>query len=89
VFDATVMPPKQVRSFKTRDVPAWITFGVNGEFVYLSSGDVVDASTKEIVGGLKDELGRDVDSEKQVEVVFSDGKPARTVDPFGVGQIRR
>ena len=88
VFDATVMPPKQVKSIKTRDVPAWITFGVDGKFVYLSSGDVINAATKEIVGGLRDEVGRKVDSEKQVEVVFANGKPARTVDPFGVGQVR-
>ncbi|HEY2846122.1 MAG TPA: YncE family protein [Bryobacteraceae bacterium] len=88
VFDATVMPPKQGKSFKTRAVPAWITFGVDGKFVYLSSGDVVNAATKEIVAGLIDEAARKVDSEKQVEVVFASGKPARTVDPFGVGQVR-
>jgi DNA-binding beta-propeller fold protein YncE len=88
VFDATVMPPKQVKSIKTRDVPAWITFGVDGKFVYSSSGDVISAATKEIVAALKDEAGRNVDSEKQVEVVFAKGKPAHTVDPFGVGQIR-
>jgi DNA-binding beta-propeller fold protein YncE len=89
VFDATVMPPKQVKSIKMRDVPAWITFGVGGKFVYSSSGDVINAATKEIVAGLKDEAGRNVDSEKQVEVVFAGGKPVRTVDPFGVGQVRK
>jgi DNA-binding beta-propeller fold protein YncE len=88
VFDASVMPPKQRKSIKTRAVPAWITFGLGGKFVYISSGDVINASTKEIVAGLKDEAGRMVDSEKQVEVVFAGGKPARTVDPFGVGQVR-
>jgi DNA-binding beta-propeller fold protein YncE len=81
-------PPKQVKSIKTRQVPAWITFGVGGEYVYLSSGDVINAATKEVVAGLIDEAGRKVDSEKQVEVVFAIGKPARTVDPFGVGQVR-
>jgi hypothetical protein len=48
----------------------------------------MNAATKEVVAGLKDELGRDVDSEKQVEVTFAKGRPMRTVDPFGVGQVR-
>jgi DNA-binding beta-propeller fold protein YncE len=89
IFDATVMPPKQVRSIKSRDVPAWITFGIDGKFVYLSSGDVIDAATKRVVAGLEDEMGRHVDTEKIVEILILNGKPARTVDPFGVGQIRR
>jgi DNA-binding beta-propeller fold protein YncE len=88
VFDATVMPPKQVKSIKTRGVPAWITFGVDGKFAYLSCGEVINATTKEVVAGLTDEAGRNVESEKQVEVVFANGKPVRTVDPFGVGQVR-
>jgi hypothetical protein len=89
IFDATVMPPKQMKSVKTRDLPAWITFGIDGKFVYLSSGDVIDASTKEIVGGLKDEFGHQVRAEKVVEVLFENGKPVRTVDQFGVGKVRR
>jgi DNA-binding beta-propeller fold protein YncE len=89
VFDATVMPPKQFKSIKTREVPAWITFGVGGKYLYLSSGDVVDASSKQVVAGLVDEMSRLVDTEKQAEVVFVDGKPVRTVDTFGVGQVRR
>ncbi len=92
VFDATGFDgkaaPKQVTSIKTRQVPAWITFGVGGKYVYLSSGDVINAASKEVVAGLIDEAGRKVDSEKQVEVVFASGKPTRTVDPFGVGQVR-
>ena len=51
--------------------------------VYPSSGDIINTATKEIVAGLTDEGGRKVDRQKQV-----DGKPARTVDPFGVGQAR-
>jgi DNA-binding beta-propeller fold protein YncE len=89
IFDSTVMPPKQVRSIKSRNVPAWITFGIDGKFVYLSSGDVIDAATKRAVVGLEDEMGRHVDTEKIVEILIVNGKPARTVDPFGVGQIRR
>jgi hypothetical protein len=88
VFDSTVMPPKQTRSIRTRDVPAWLTFGLDGKFVYPSSGDVINAATKEIVAGLKDEFGNQVRSEKLVEVLFANGKPVRTVDQFGVGLVR-
>ena len=89
VFDATVMPPKQVKSIQMPEVPVWITFGLDGKLVYSSSGDVIDASTKEIVTALKDEFGRPVRSEKIVEVLYVDGKPTRAVDQIGVGLVTR
>ena len=88
VFDATAMPPEQMMSIATREVPAWLTFGLDGEFVYPSSGDVIDAATKEIVAGLTDEFGNVVRSEKMIEVLFVDGQPVRTVDQFGIGLVR-
>ncbi len=88
VFDATAMPPEQMMSIPTRDVPAWLTFGLDGEFVYPSSGDVIDAATKEIIAGLTDEFGNTVRSEKMIEVLFEDGQPVRTVDQFGIGMVR-
>jgi hypothetical protein len=88
VFDATVMPPKQMKSIRTRSNPSWITFGLDGKYVFPSSGDVIDAATKQVVGGFKDEIGRQVESEKILEILFVDGKPVRTVDQFGVGQVR-
>jgi hypothetical protein len=88
VFDATVMPPKQIKSIRTRSNPSWITFGIDGKFVYPSSGDVIDAATKQVVGGLTDEIGRQVESEKMLEVLFIDGKPIRAGDQIGVGQVR-
>jgi DNA-binding beta-propeller fold protein YncE len=88
VFDATVMPPKQIKSIRTRSNPSWITFGIDGKFVYPSSGDVIDAATKQVVGGLRDEIGRQVESEKLLEILFVDGKPIRAVDQIGVGMVR-
>jgi hypothetical protein len=42
-----------------------------------------------VVAQLKDETGREVQSEKAVEVLFNpDGRIAKTVDQFGVGQVR-
>jgi DNA-binding beta-propeller fold protein YncE len=88
VFDATAMPPKQMKSIRTRSNPSWVTFSMDGKFVFPSSGDVIDASTKQVIGGLTDEIGRQVESEKMVEVLFIDGKPIRAGDQIAVGQIR-
>ena len=81
------MPPKQVRSIKLRDQPFWLTWSANGKWVYASSGDIIDTSLKQVITSLKDELGRDVQGEKAVEVIYQDGKLLKTVDQFGVGQV--
>src|SRR5436189_5209611 len=76
VFDATVMPPTLKTSVKVRDEPGWITFGIDGKLAYPSTGDVIDAKTKEIVAPLQDENGGKVESEKMLELDFANGKPA-------------
>jgi len=87
VFDNTVMPPKQIKSIKMRDEPFWLTWSANGKWVYASSGDIIDASSKQVITSLKDEVGRDVQGEKAVEVIYQDGKLLKAVDQFGVGQM--
>jgi DNA-binding beta-propeller fold protein YncE len=88
VFDATTLPPKQVASIKLRDQPGWVTFSLDGRHAYPSTGEIVDTATRRVVATLTDEAGRAVQSEKLLEVVFADGKPARTGDQFGVGRKR-
>ena len=88
IFDATVMPPKQVASIKLRDQPGWVTFSMDGRYAYPSTGEVIDTTTRKIVVALTDEEKRVVQSEKVVEVVMSDGKVARTGDQFGIGRKR-
>ena len=88
IFDATVMPPKQVTSIALRDQPGWITFSMDGRYAYPSTGEVIDTKTREIVARLEDETGRAVQSEKVVEIVFSNGKLSRTGDQFGIGRRR-
>jgi len=87
IFDATVMPPKQITSIKVRDQPGWITFSIDGRYAYPSSGDVIDTHTKRIVATLEDETGRHVQSEKLLEVVTVDGKPIAAGDQFGIGRM--
>lgn len=86
IFDATVMPPKQLTSVELKDEPGWVTFSLDGRYAYPSTGDVVDTQSRRIVATLKDENGRDVQSEKMVEIHFSGDKVIRTGDQFGIGR---
>ncbi len=86
VFDATVMPPKQVASIKLRDQPGWVTFSIDGTLAYPSTGDVIDVRTRKIIATLTDEDGREVQSEKLLEVDFRGRRPIRTGDQFGIGR---
>jgi hypothetical protein len=88
VFDATVMPPKQVRSIEIRDQPGWVTFSLDGKFVYPSTGDVIDAQSRRIIAGLTDENGTAVQTEKMLEIVFQGDQPVRAGDQFGIGRVR-
>jgi sugar lactone lactonase YvrE len=87
VFDATVMPPKQTVSIPLREQPGWVTFSLDGRYAYPSTGEVIDTKTKKILAALKDEKGREVHSEKMVEIVFKDGVPVRNGDQFGLGRV--
>lgn len=85
VFDATVMPPRQVASLDCRDEPGWIAFSIDGTLAYPSSGDIYDVRTRKIVGHLTDEAGRAVGSEKLLEVDFQAGNVVAVGNQFGVG----
>ena len=86
IFDATTMPPVMKTSVKLRDEPGWITFGIDGKLAYVSTGDVVDAKTKQVVATLQDENGANAESEKMLEIDFVNGKPVRAGDQFGKGK---
>ncbi|MEN3338761.1 MAG: hypothetical protein V7647_2437 [Acidobacteriota bacterium] len=89
VFDATVMPPRQVASIALRDQPGWITFSMDGAYAYPSTGEVIDTKTRGIVATLADENGGQVQSEKVVEVAMAGGRPTRAGDQFGIGRRAR
>ncbi len=85
VFDATVMPPKQMTSIKQRDCVGWVSFSMDGRFAYSSTGEIIDAESKKIVATLTDETGRQVQSEKLLDVAIANGKVVRVGNQFGVG----
>lgn len=86
VFDNTIEPPRQRESVVLREQPGWVTFGLDGKFAYLSTGEVIDVASKRIVAALADERGRQVHSEKMVEIDFREGSPLAAGDQFGVGR---
>lgn len=85
IFDATAMPPKQVTSILLRDMPGWITFSIDGRYAYPSTGEVIDTQTKKIIATLWDEAGRQVQSEKMLELDFEGDKVVRAGNQFGIG----
>ena len=89
VFDATLIPPRLIDSIKVRDEPGWITFSLDGTFAYPSTGDIIDVPSRKIVGGLTDETGAAVRSEKMVEIQFDTTTKSvlRTGDQFGHGRV--
>jgi DNA-binding beta-propeller fold protein YncE len=88
IFDATSMPPKQVASIRVRDQPGWIAFSLDGRYGYPSTGDIIDTRTRQIIGGLTDERGRAVQSEKMVDAMYSGDRLVRAGDQFGIGRRR-
>jgi hypothetical protein len=87
VFDATVMPPKQMASIRCRDEPGWITFSNDGKLAYPSTGDVIDVKTRKVVAHLTDEVGRAVGSEKLLEIDWKGITPVLAGNQFGVGHV--
>jgi hypothetical protein len=86
VFDATVSPPTQKASIALRDQPGWITFSLDGRHAWPSTGEVVDVKSKQIIRRLQDETGRQIGSEKLLEVQMTDAGPVACGNQFGVGQ---
>ncbi len=89
VFDATVMPPKQVASIKLRDMPGWISFSMDGRYAFSSTGEIIDVAARKIIATLQDETGRAVQSEKMLDLAITNGRVARAGNQFGVGMKRK
>jgi hypothetical protein len=68
VFDAREYPPVQRTAVELPAQPRWLAFSSDGRYVYPSTGDVVDAATKKIVGALEAPPGSKVDSSVLVEI---------------------
>ncbi len=85
IFDSTVMPPKQMVSIPLRDSPGWISFSIDGKVAYSSTGEIIDVASRKIIATLQDEKGRQVQSEKMLDLMVSKGKVTVAGNQFGVG----
>ena len=88
LFDATVMPPKQVTSLPMRDCVGWVSFSMDGKVAYSSTGEMIDVATRRVIATLTDEEGRAVQSEKMLDLVIAGGRVVRAGNQFGVGAKR-
>jgi DNA-binding beta-propeller fold protein YncE len=93
IFDGTNISaskaPQYLASIELRDQPGWITFSIDGQFAYPSTGDVIDVKTRRIVTQLTDETGAAVQSEKLLEIDFRGAELIRAGDQFGIGRARQ
>jgi DNA-binding beta-propeller fold protein YncE len=87
VFSA-VMPYQQLTTIPLQDMPGWITFSIDGNYVYPSSGEVIDTKTRKIITTLQDEFHNNAASEKMVEIDFAGNKAVKAGDQFGIGGVR-
>ncbi|MEJ7589837.1 MAG: hypothetical protein WKI04_19975, partial [Ferruginibacter sp.] len=55
VFSAA-LPYQQLTTIPVQDMPGWITFSIDGTFVYPSTGEVIDTKTRKIITILQDEF---------------------------------
>ena len=85
IFDSSVMPPRQTSSVRLRDLPGWISFSMDGRFALSSTGEIIDAASKRIVATLQDETGREVQSEKMLDLAIVNDRVVRAGCQFGVG----
>lgn len=89
LFDISRLPPRYLTSLKLREQPGWVTFSIDGKYAYPSTGEVFETRTRRPVALLADEHGRQVHSEKLLEIVFRGKEPIRHGDQFGIGRKRR
>jgi DNA-binding beta-propeller fold protein YncE len=86
VFSA-VAPYQQLTTITLRDMPGWITFSIDGKYVYPSSGEVIETKTRKIIATLQDEFHNNVASEKMVEIDFENSKAVKSGNQFGIGSL--
>ena len=85
---STIPPYQQLTTIPLSDLPGWISFSVDGKYVYPSSGEVIEEKTRKIVTRLQDEFNNNVASEKMVEIDIAGNKAVKAGNQFGIGGVR-
>ena len=87
VFNAFA-PYQQLTTIPLQDMPGWINFSMDGNYVYPSSGEVIERKTRKIITTLQDEFHNNVASEKMLEIDFAGAKAVSAGNQFGIGGVR-
>src|SRR6185437_15204899 len=74
--------PREIATIDTTAGPFWITFGLDAQYAFVSSGDIIDIKTHKIVGQMRDEYGHPMYSEKLLDMTFIDGHLQRVSNQF-------
>jgi DNA-binding beta-propeller fold protein YncE len=85
---STSPPYQQFTTIPLSDMPGWISFSIDGKYVYPSSGEVIEAKTRKIITRLQDEFHNNVASEKMVEIDLAGYKAVKAGNQFGIGGVR-
>ncbi len=80
-------PYQQLTTIPLSDMPGWVTFSIDGQYAYPSSGEVIHTKTRKILYLLQDENYNTVSSEKMIEVFMKEGKVTKVGDQFGLGRL--
>jgi hypothetical protein len=87
VYDLTTMPPTPKGHVGlSMGGHGWVTFSVDGKYVWTHTPDVLDAETKELVTTFKDEHGNPFASSKFIEVHFRGDEVVFIGNEFGLGR---
>jgi DNA-binding beta-propeller fold protein YncE len=70
VFDASVYPPVPLTAVELPAQPRWIAFSNDGRYAYASTGDIVRAATRKVVGTLEYPAGTKVPGEHLLDIDF-------------------
>lgn len=87
IFDLRRGTPVLTETIKLSDQPGWLNFSLDGKYAFSSTGEVIAAREKKIIGRLKDEHGTFIQSEKMIEIEFSGKSLVRVSDQFGIGGL--
>ena len=69
-------------------MPGWISFSIDGNYAYPSTGEVIEAKTRKIITRLQDEFHNNVSSEKMVEIDLDGNKAVKAGNQFAIGGVR-
>lgn len=81
VFDVRGLPesaPRQVADIQLGDVPKWINFTRDGRFAHVSTGEIVDRSTRRVVALVEP-------SRQYLQIDWQRGEPVRAYSRYGLG----